>query len=554
MTAPQQTVECDVLVIGGAAAGLTAALEARARGVSVVVACKGKAGRSGNTVVAAGQFAAVVPYEGSPDSPQAHFEDTLKGGRNLNDETLLRLLADRSGESLLKLEEWGVRLLRLDGDFIRRVPPGHRHARGIGADASAFPYANSGLAITLPLRQSADRLGVRFLDDAPVLRMLLRDGRVRGALALDVGRGELVAIKAGAVVIAAGGAGRIFANTNNARGVCGDSYSLLLQAGATLRDMEFVQFYPSRMIHPLKCVVASPIFSDGAVLRDRHGDRFMPLYDPVNEDRTTRDIMSRAIFYEVQKGNGADGEVYLDATGVPEAVLERKYSNLTRDLRKQGVEPTRDWMKVAPTVHFVMGGAQVDALCWTGIPGLYAAGEAVGGVHGANRLSANALIETVVFGPIAGASAAGWAREHRVGGSVAFPELPMGGEAGPLDEVRLDLRRAMWDGASIVRSEASLRATLAKVLQCASAVRESGAPSAAALALREETRAMCVTAEAVVRSALARLESRGAHFREDFPTDFPEWLGSHLVRSVGGELSVEFAPKAQQVRTPVGGT
>lgn len=540
---PQQLVDCDVLVIGAAAAGLTAAIEARARGASVLVACKGKAGRSGNSLVAAAQFSAVVPYEGSEDSPEQHFRDTLAGGKGVNHEELLRLVVTRAGAQLLKLEGWGVTLLRSEGELVRRTPPGHKYPRGLQTDSAPFPVSTAGLSITLPLRATAERLGVRFLEDTPVLRLALGDGEVCGAMAIDLERDELVLVKARSVVVAAGGAGHLFANTNNTRGICGDSYGLLMQAGATLRDMEFVQFYPCQMNTPFKTVIANPLFTDGAILRNRHGERFMPRYDPVNADTTTRDLMSQAIFYELQKGNGVEGEVYMDCTAVPEETLQKKYFSLARDLRKQGIDLTRDWIRVAPTTHFFMGGVQVDGRCFTGIPGLFAAGEAVGGVHGANRLSGNALTEAVVLGAVAGEAAVEQARgrSRLPEPSAASLRLEIAGREGEsLETVRTELRKAMWNRASIVRSEASLRSALAVVRECIAAVEGCGAATAVEVARREETRLMGLTAEAVVLSALARRESRGAHFCEDFPSMEGRWLGSHMVRLVGERLEVEF--------------
>ncbi len=548
MRRAERSVQCDVLVVGGGAGGLTAAIEARSRGATVALACKGKAGKSGNTVVAASQFSAVIPYEGSEDSPEQHFKDSLTGGRGINDETLLRLFVDRAGPRLLEAEQRGVKLLRSDGELVRRTPPGHSFPRGIPVDTSAFPMANAGLTITLPLRATAERMGVTLLDNTPVMKLALVDGELRGAQAIDLDRGDLVAIDARAVVIAAGGAGRIFARTNNTRDVCGDSYGLMLDAGADLRDMEFVQFYPSQLTKPFKAVVISSLFGDGAVLRNRHGERFMPAYDPVNEDRATRDVMSQAMFYELQKGNGIDGEVYMDCTAVAEEVLQKKYFGLVRDLRKQGMDLARDWVKVAPTTHFMMGGAVVDAHCHTTISGLFAAGEAVGGLHGANRLGGNALSETLVTGGIAGEAAAEYA-SRLTPVDVVVPDWEPARDGGSsikvLDEVRRELRKAMWDGAAIVRSEGSLQSALCVIQACADEVRRCFAASAVESARVEETRLMCLTAESVVLSALARKESRGAHFRQDFPSPSEQWLGSNLVRLAGGELDVEFMPKTE---------
>ncbi len=541
-----QTVRCDVLVIGGAVAGMTAAIEARSRGADVLIAAKGRVGRSGNVIVAGGQFSTVVPYPGCEDSPEHHFQDSLEGGCGLNDERLLRILASEGGTQLLKLEEWGVPFLRVDGELVRRMPPGHRYARGIPADISAFPSTVGSQAITLPIRKTALRLGVRFLERAPVVRLLLSEGRVRGALLIDLERGQPVLVEAGAVVVAAGGGGRLYSNTNNTRDVSGDSYAFLLQAGATLRDMEFVQYYPVQMTSPYRAVVNAAAGADGAVLRNRQGEAFMHRYDPVNGEKATRDVMSRAIFSEVEKGDGIDGQVYYDWTGVPSDAVERKYGLFARELRKHGVDLSRDWIKVGTATHFFMGGAVVDERCDTGVPGLYAAGEAVGGVHGANRLGGNALVEAMVFGPIAGRSAAEFAAGE--GRHLEIPRCFEGiavseGVASPVEEIRVALREAMWKGASIVRSEASLQSALATVRECSAALVGSPASSWMEVARREEMRLMRLTAESIVLSALARLESRGAHYRDDYPSTEERWLGSNHVRLAESGLEVEFVPK-----------
>lgn len=539
-------IDCDVLVIGAAAAGLTAAIEAREQGASVVVATKGRAGRSGNTVVAGAGLCAFVPYEGNQDSQEQHFRDTMAGGRQINDERLVRLLTEWGGERVLKLAEWGVQIVHPGTEPVHLLVPGHSRPRGIHPDCSGRPSTLLGLSISAPMAEAAAEKGVRFLEQSPVVRLVLDRDEVVGAVVADIERDALLMVRAGAVVMAAGGAGHIYANTNNARGISGDSYGLLLAAGARLRDMEFVQFFPTWMSSPFKSVVDPSFFSKGAVLRNRFGERFMDSYDPENAEMATRDVLSRAIFSEVRKGNGVDGQVYMDCTAVPDDVWQLRFPTLRRDLRRHGVDVSRDWLKVGPTVHFFMGGAEIDVDCTTDVPGLFAAGEAVGGVHGANRLGGNALTEAVVFGTIAGRSAAEYARGRDLPPQVAVLEAGSSAVDGePLDVIRRKLRIAMWDGASIVRSARSLRATLSAVEECRAALGPRPA-SASRLAEWEETRMMCLTAGAVAASALAREESRGAHYREDYPSTDDGWLGSHRVRLVGDKLQLGFEPKRQE--------
>lgn len=543
MVVEGRRIECDVLVVGGAAAGLTAAIEAREQGASVVVASKGKAGRSGNTVVAGAGLTAFVPYEGNVDSAEQHFQDTMSGGRWINDERLVRILTETGGDRVLKLADWGVRIVHPGVEPVHMVVPGHSRARGIHPDLSGLPSTTLGLSISAPLAETAAQKGVRLLDQSPVLQLILDGGRVVGAVIADLQRDELLTVQAGAVIVAAGGAGQIFANTNNAGGIYGDSYGLLLGAGASLRDMEFVQFFPTWMTTPFKNAVDPAFFGRGAVLRNRHGDRFVDRYDPVNHEMATRDVLSQAIFSEVRDGNGVDGQVYMDCTAVPDEVWQVRFPRLKVDLLKHGVDVRRDWLRVAPTVHFFIGGAEIDTDCSTGVPGLFAAGEAVGGVHGANRLGGNALAEAVVFGPIAGRAAVEYAGRNAA--RTRVDAVGLEGEVErcePLDGIRRRLRAAVWAGASIVRSERSLRETLRTIEECRAGMGPRPA-AVAQLARWEETRQMCLTAEVVATSALAREESRGAHFRDDYPATDDRWLGSHRIRLGEGGLKVEFVPK-----------
>ncbi|MDX9821757.1 MAG: FAD-dependent oxidoreductase, partial [Syntrophales bacterium] len=312
-----QKMQCDVLVIGGAAAALTAALEARKRVENVVVVCKKNVGRSGNTMVAAAAFSAFIPSPDHPDSAERHLRDTLKAGAEINDPFLARALAEEGGNAVLSLEEYGVRLFRRDGSLVRRTPPGHSTPRTLLTDPTNHTAATPGLSITVPLAESAKTRGIRILNHVTVLQLSVRDGAVCGALALDNRTGIRMRIAAKAVILASGGGGRLFAMTNNTSDMTGDSYALALEAGAALRDMEFIQFFPTRTTSPIHTTIANRLFAEGAVLRNRHGENFMFRYDP-KADMATRDVMSRAIYSEMKAGRGVEGGVYIDLSALPE--------------------------------------------------------------------------------------------------------------------------------------------------------------------------------------------------------------------------------------------
>jgi succinate dehydrogenase/fumarate reductase flavoprotein subunit len=412
-------VQCDVLIIGGGAAALMAALEARKAVDDVAIVCKGKAGRSGNTIVSAAQFAVSDPD--SPDSIEQHFQDTLLGGQGLNDEALVQLLASKVGHRVRDLEEYGVPFVRVEGELRRQLAPGHSSPRCVSVQAGDHPQATQGLSITLPLLKQVVSRGVRLIERTPVLQLLVEEGQVCGAIGLDVEGQRAMVLQAKAVVLACGGGGRIFALTDNTLDVSGDSYALALEAGATLRDMEFVQFYPACMTSPLKTIIPTRLFAQGAVLRNKAGERFMPRYDPDRAEMATRDVMSRAIFLEMQRTGEQGG--HLDCTRIPPDVMEQQHPTFVRALQKRGLDLQKDYLTISPTVHFIMGGVKIDSRCQSTVPGLYAAGEAAGGLHGANRISGNALSETIVFGAISGQQAASYAKGTK---GPTLPRTDMG--------------------------------------------------------------------------------------------------------------------------------
>lgn len=545
MGLPLQRIQCDVLVIGGASTALVAALEARKQVEDVLVVCKKKVGRSGNTIVSGAAFSVCVSSPDNPDSPEQHLQDTLKGGVGINDPVLARMLVEDGGQAVLALEQYGVKLLRSDGSLVLRTPPGHSRPRSIPTDLREYAHATQGLSITMPLAESAKERGIRVLTDTPVQRLLVRDGVVCGALAVESASGSQILISAKAVILAAGGGGHLFAQTNNTLDMTGDSFALALEAGAALRDMEFIQFYPTRSTSPIHTNISSSLFGEGAVLRNLLGERFMPSYDP-KADMATRDVTSRAIFSEVQAGRGVEGGVCMDLSAVPLAKLELKFPEILKLLRGHDINTAKQWLVVSPAAHFIMGGAWIDSRCRTDIAGLFAAGEAAGGVHGANRLAGNALPETVVFGFRAGYEAAAYAgRLNRTPEPAAcdFELPPVTPGNTSVAEVKAKVRQVLWDYAGLVREEEGLKRGQTALQECQEALFTCRVESPADQVAYLEVRRMMQVGKAIMATALARQESRGAHYRRDYPRRNDEmWCGSSRVEKIGDSLKVSFVP------------
>jgi succinate dehydrogenase/fumarate reductase flavoprotein subunit len=544
MDYPAQSVVCDVAVIGGSSAALVAALEARKAGMNVLVVTKGLVGRGGNTIVSGAGFAAVLPGAGQQDSREQFQADILASGKGINHEHLVHVLTEHSGSAILDLEHYGVKFSKSNGDYVRRTPPGHSYPRQIPTVNDAGSYHTRGLTITIPLRDAAKRAGIAFLEKTSVIELLCdADSGVCGAVGISSGMSELIRISAKAVILATGGAGMIYERTNNTADVTGDGYGLALEAGASLVDMEFVQFYPTMAFKPVKVPISSPLFGDGAVLRNKDLDRFMTRYDPAG-DMATRDVMSRAIFSEVSSGNGVENGVYIDCSAVPVAVFEKKHKAILKYLLANNINPQRDLLLISPSTHFFMGGVRLDGLS-TGVRGLFAAGEVVGGLHGANRISGNALTETAVFGKIAGHMAAEYASTIR---SIKLPAKKSvhepGRRAGDLRELKSALRRTMWRYVSVQRSSDSLQRALLEIGDYRRELLELAADGLRNLAAWVQIKRMLTVSEAVTRSALMREESRGSHFRADFPdSDDSRWIGNIEVRLHENELRLAVHPK-----------
>ncbi len=549
-----QQLAADVLVIGAGVAALRAAIAARETGAEVILSCKGIAGRSGNTIVSTADISAYIPEFGTDDSVETFVSDTLQTGGSIADERLVQLLAERSGQALLDLERLGITLLR-DGDHIDRTRgAGHSRARTYRADSKGLG-PNKGLALSLPLTERARSLGVQCLNRAPVVHIQVDDGRIVGAVAVDLSTDTILEISTPTIVLAAGGASHLFARTNGTVDATGDAVLMAIRCGATARDLEFVQWHPTRMDDPVSLFLTNGLLSDGAVFRDAKGRGFMTDYD-ARGDLAPRDVLAKAIYTEARLGHGSGDGVYLDCSAISEERIALRHAYLASVLRERGVDFPKQWLVVSPATHFSMGGVAIDDHAASSLPGLFVAGESAGGIHGSNRLGGNAFCEGLVFGTIAGASAARYAstskrvRLARAASDDLLSALDCAAEDPKpnLTSSWHQVRQTMWHHVSLVR-EAEGIAQATQMLDALAAQAEGFRGRTAAEAARViELRAGIDCARAIASAASFRTESRGAHWRVDFPDTSPGWLGSVILDWPATERqpSLAFHPKAER--------
>ena len=516
-----RSVETDVLVMGGGSAGMCAALAARAAGRRVVLVYKS----GGNcTSVAEGAFAAVLPGT-SDDDARRHGENTLASGAGLADEALVALLTEGGGAALQGLMALGIEFqTAADGTLRRFRSGGHDRARtyrcGKGNLAQFFR------TLSARMREA----GVEPLKDCAMAGLLRSGRRVCGAWGMDAA-GQPLKILAKAVVLATGGFAGAFRNRTAPSGLTGDGHAMAYAAGARLMDLEFVQFMPTTLAFPPEFqgrVVSDALRGEGAVLLNSAGERFMARYAPVLGECAGRDVLAVAIATEVAEGRGTPhGGAYLDATGLDEATLCACWGSV-RQLIARGLDPRTMRLEVAPAAHFTCGGVCIDAGCATGVEGLYAAGEVTAGVHGANRLGANALTSTLVFGGIAGRSAADWAGSVAGPGEAGDPEQdrlardsrpPADRRDTALDAIDQEARQVLWEHVGVARTRDGLDRAVSRLrdLEHALAAERPGAYTYRENMQRLRLGHMLLLGGLAARAAAERRESRGNHYRLDFP-------------------------------------
>jgi len=546
MTIAPEIIETDVLVIGGGLAALRAALDASATGAAVTIAVKRKLGRCGSSAVTSGGYAATDPVITPQDSWERHYADTLTGGGLINDRTLARILCQEAGGRLNDLLKMGAPFVVTNGHYYLSPSGDHSSPRVV------TPVNMRGTDMTLPLREAVVAAGARVLENTYVLDLLTDDVGVAGALGYDDERGVLVLIRAKAVVMGTGGAGRIFPVTSNPVDVVGDGYALAARAGAPLRDMEMVQFYPWRAIRPFRgsrVPIQPSTFVIGAKLYNARGERFMERYDPQRKESTTRDIAARAIFDQIRQGLDVDGGVILDLSEVTDDDFRTTNKKVMERLDPRGINFRDVQFIIAPEAHFVMGGMVIDETSRTPLERLYACGEAAGGVHGANRLNSNAIPDTQVFGARAGRHAGEQALrdqhariDDRVVGLWTRRLEAVGGNGhDTLQQLREAFQGAMSLALGIVRTREGLTRGLDVIDAQRERLRGTAPRTGDEFQTAAELTAMADAAELMCRAALIRTESRGAHFREDFPErDDARWVQTVvLTRGADGRIADE---------------
>ncbi|MDX8141208.1 FAD-dependent oxidoreductase [Lentzea sp. BCCO 10_0061] len=527
----EQQIATSVLVIGSGGAGLRAAIELAERGVDVLVVGK-RPKNDAHTALAAGGINAALATMDPADTWQQHAADTIKESYLLANPEIVRVVAEQAPRGIEDLERWGMPFAReTDGRISQRFFGAHTFRR------TSFAGDYTGLEIQRTLVNRATQLNVPIHDSCYITRILVRDNVVFGAYGFDLNTGKRYVFHADVVILAAGGHTRIWRRTSSRRDEnTGDSFRLAVLAGGRIRDPELVQFHPSGLLEPENAagtLVSEAARGEGGILTNARGERFMARYDPRRMELSTRDRVALAAYTEIKEGRGTpNGGVWLDVSHLPREQIMRRLPRVYQTLLElQMKDITQEAVEIAPTAHYSMGGVWVSpADHSTGVDGLYAIGEASSGLHGANRLGGNSLIELLVYGRIVGEAAAEYSasldaqrRSHTALGEARSEVDGLLAADGPENVRALQraLRNTMTEHAGVVRDEAGLRKGLAELDELEERIRNVGVhPDLAGfqdLAHAFDLLASALSARATLECALERRETRGCHNRSDFP-------------------------------------
>jgi succinate dehydrogenase / fumarate reductase, flavoprotein subunit len=556
VTTKYETHEHDVLIIGAGGAGLRAALGALAEGAKVGVVCKSLLGKA-HTVMAEGGIAAAMANVDTADDWRTHFRDTMRGGKLLNNWRMAQIHAQEAPDRVRELEQWGALFDRTqEGQILQRAFGGHTFRR------LCHVGDRTGLEMIRTLQDRGVQLGIDVYMECAITRLLKDGDRVTGAFGYWREQGRFVVFRAKSIVLATGGIGKAWKITSNSWEYTGDGMALAYDAGAELMDMEFVQFHPTGMVWPpgvQGILVTEAVRGEGGVLRNKLGQRFMEKYDPKKMELSTRDVVARAIYTEVREGRGTEhGGAYLDISLKPAEYVKKKLPSMYHQFKELAdVDITKGPMEVGPTCHYMMGGIRVDAeAAQSSVAGLFAAGEAAAGLHGANRLGGNSLSDLLVFGRRAGLAAAEhankissmaidpWQIEDAARSMLAFFERSDG--ESPYT-IHRDLQETMQNLVGIFRNEEDLSRALEKLEKLKERAGRLSVEGSRLFNpgwhLAQDLKAMLTVSEAVTRSALARQESRGAHSRIDYAGPNPAWgAKNNVIVREGSTMALRQTP------------
>ena len=534
-----KTISTDVLIIGSGGAGSRAAIEVDDAGLKATIVSKGLSFRSGCTGMAEGGYNAVFKTVDKDDSIEAHIHDTLKGGSFLNDEKLVEILVNESPKRLVDLENYGALFDRQESGEIDQRPFGGQTYR-----RTCYQGDRTGAELLNALKEEIIRRDIECIEEVMITSLVTDADQVIGATGLDLKDSSLIYFKAKSVILASGGAGQLYPVTSNTFQKNGDGYAISYRAGANLVDMEQVQFHPTGMVAPESkkgVLVTEAVRAEGGKLINSEGERFMSKYAPEKMELATRDVVARSIYQEIIEGRGTEnGGVYLDISHLDDDYIDEKLETMVLQFENVGVDIKHGPIEVAPTAHHFMGGLKIDTDASSSLKNLFGAGEVCGGVHGANRLGGNALADTQVFGKIAGLSASKAAKatdlktnDEQVQEEASRIEgLIKEGSIKP-QEFKNRIKNLMWEKVAIVREEKTLNEALKELQEMQKELGDLDVSDRTQynddLLTALEVINMVEICILTVKSAILRRESRGAHFRSDFPETKDEWKKSIVI-------------------------
>ncbi len=551
-----EIVDTDILIVGAGGAGCRAAIAASDQNQEVLIVTKDILGKA-HTIMAEGGFNAALANLDPDDSWEVHARDTLDAGAYLNDQNLVEVLANDAPERIFDLENYGALFSRTPDGLIMQRPFGHQTYR-----RTCYAGDKTGHEILSTLTEELRRREIHIMDEVFATSLLRDNNRVAGVTVIDIRTGNFKIIRAPSVVMAAGGAGRIYEITTNAQVDVGSGYTMAYKAGVELVDMEQFQFHPTGTAIPPSAkgrLVTEGVRGEGGILLNNEGERFMKRYNPQLMELAGRDEVTRSIATEILEGRGTkNGAVFLDMSFLPSRIIEERLPTMLEDYLDIGLDIRNEPMEVTPTAHHMMGGIKINERSETNLKGLFAAGEVVGGIHGGNRLGGNALADTQVFGRIAGISAskhATIASSPKIDREFIKKEYsriraPIEREEGISSSTeKKKLQKIMWNNAGIFRNEQDLN----KALQFIKKQQER--VDSRLMVKNKATRYntdwinslelydMLLVAEMLVRSALWREESRGAHFRTDYPTpNNNQWFSNIIIKMKNQKMVLEKKP------------